>query len=60
MRDYAYVYILASGFKHLYIGVTSMLEQRVADHRSGAYPCSFTQRYNIKHLVYFERYGIFA
>jgi putative endonuclease len=57
MREVAYVYILASGFKHLYIGVTSELEQRVSDHKKGKFPGSFTERYNIHHLVYYERFG---
>jgi putative endonuclease len=57
MIEYGYVYILASGFKHLYIGVTSELEQRIRQHKNGAFSGSFTERYNIKHLVYFERFG---
>jgi putative endonuclease len=55
--EFGYVYILASGFKHLYIGVTSHLEVRVGKHKDGTYPCSFTERYNIKQLVYFERFA---
>jgi putative endonuclease len=57
MDDIAYVYILASGFKHLYIGVTSEIEVRIAGHKNGRYPGSFTERYNIHQLVYYERYG---
>lgn len=57
MQDLAYVYILSSGFKHLYIGVTSELESRIWGHKNGKYPNSFTDRYNIKQLVYFERFG---
>ncbi len=57
MIECGYVYILASGFKRLYIGVTSQLEQRVQQHRNGSFPGSFTDRYNIKDLVYFERFG---
>jgi putative endonuclease len=57
MIEFGYVYILASGFKHLYIGVTSHLEVRVGQHKDGTYPCSFTERYNIKQLVYFERFA---
>jgi len=56
MQEFGYVYILASGFKHLYIGVTSNLEVRVQQHKDGTYPCAFTERYNIKQLVYFERF----
>ncbi len=57
MEKTGYVYILASGFKHLYIGVTSNLERRVAQHKAGTYTAAFTERYNIKQLVYFERFG---
>jgi putative endonuclease len=57
MIEFGYVCILASGFKHLYIGVTSHLELRVGHHKDGTYPCSFTDRYNIKQLVYFERFA---
>ncbi|QMV18796.1 GIY-YIG nuclease family protein [Granulicella sp. 5B5] len=57
MDDVAFVYILSSSFKHLYIGVTSELEIRVKGHKSGRYPGSFTDRYRIDQLVYFERYG---
>ena len=56
MSDQAYVYILASGFKHLYIGVTSNLDHRITQHKDGTHKNSFTDRYNIKHLVYFERF----
>ena len=58
MEEYAYVYILASGFKHLYIGLTTELEKRVWQHKNGAFPGSFTERYNVKNLVYYERYGL--
>jgi putative endonuclease len=57
MPEFGYVYILASGFKHLYIGVTSGLEIRIRQHKDGTYPCAFTERYNIKDLVYFERFA---
>jgi putative endonuclease len=56
MDELAYVYILASGFKHLYIGVTTEIEARVWKHKNGAFPGSFTDRYNIHSLVYFERF----
>jgi putative endonuclease len=57
MDEFAYVYILASSFKHLYIGVTSELMVRIASHKNGRYPNSFTARYKIDRLVYFERFG---
>lgn len=38
----------------LYTGVTSDLVSRVLEHREGKYPNSFTSRYNVKRLVYYE------
>ena len=39
----------------LYIGITSDLIRRVAEHRAGEI-VGFTQRYGLKRLVYFERH----
>ena len=48
------VYIVASGRNGtIYIGVTSDLVQRIAQHRAAQLPGS-TQRYGCKMLVYFE------
>ena len=48
------VYILASKPNGtLYVGVTSDLARRIEAHRSGAVP-GFTERYDVKILVYFE------
>jgi putative endonuclease len=58
MVEQAYVYILASSFQRLYIGITTELEVRVRQHKNGAYPDSFTSRYKIDKLVYFECYGL--
>ena len=57
MPEYAYVYILASKGKRLYIGITTGLEQRVWEHKNKLHPHSFTAKYNINHLVYFERFA---
>ncbi len=51
-----YVYILASVQRVLYIGVTGKLEQRISEHRAHTYPDSFTSRYRVTRLVYFEEY----
>ncbi|NTU98646.1 GIY-YIG nuclease family protein [Candidatus Falkowbacteria bacterium] len=52
-----YTYILASQKNGtLYVGVTSDLLNRVADHKSGRIE-GFTKRYNIKLLVYYEIFG---
>ena len=57
MEDIAYVYILSSTFKHLYIGVTNEIEVRITKHKNKTYPDSFTARYGIDQLVYFERFS---
>jgi putative endonuclease len=54
--DQAYVYILASSFKHLYTGVTARLQQRVSEHKAHLKPKAFTTRYKIDKLVYYESF----
>ena len=50
-----YVYILTNKHKTvLYTGVTSDLIRRVYEHRNHADPKSFTSKYNVDRLVYFE------
>jgi putative endonuclease len=52
-----FVYIVASGRNGtLYIGVTSDLIQRVAQHREGTFD-GFTKKYGCKMLVWFERHS---
>lgn len=50
------VYMMASG-QHgtLYIGVTSNLLNRIAQHRAGEIE-GFTKRYGLKRLVWFEEH----
>ena len=51
-----YVYIMASRpCGAIYIGSTANLRSRVEQHRSGL-PGSHTDRYNIRHLVWFEEH----
>ena len=55
MRTF-YVYIMAGKFRTLYTGVTNNLERRVLEHKRKLVP-SFTSKYNINRLVYFETFG---
>jgi putative endonuclease len=48
-----FVYIVSNNSMTLYTGVTTNLEKRVNDHKSGI-GCAFTQRYHFDRLVYFE------
>jgi putative endonuclease len=52
-RDRYYVYIVANISKTLYTGVTNDLTRRIFEHKRKLLP-SFTSRYNINELVYFE------
>jgi putative endonuclease len=56
--EYACVYIMASSYQVLYVGVTTELEIRVRQHKEGRFPGSFTSRYKVNKLVYFERYPL--
>ena len=50
-----YVYILANRMNTtIYTGVTSNLLRRTAEHRAHLDPNSFTTRYDVVKLVYFE------
>ncbi len=50
-----FVYIITNkNHTVLYTGVTSDLERRIEEHRSGKYKGSFTQKYNCNELVYDE------
>jgi putative endonuclease len=51
------VYIMASGFHGtIYVGVTSNLLQRIAQHREGTLG-GFTAEYGCNRLVWFEMHG---
>lgn len=49
----AYIYILASINRVLYVGSTENVAQRVHDHRAGR-GAVFTKKYRVNRLVYFE------
>jgi putative endonuclease len=55
IRTY-HIYIMSSLSRTLYTGVTNNLERRVFEHKQ-AQPGSFTARYNVNHLVYFEEFS---
>jgi len=49
------VYIMANKYNSvLYTGVTSDLKNRIIEHKEKVHPKSFTSKYNINNLVYFE------
>jgi len=53
----SYVYILTNIRKTmLYVGVTSNLSRRLSEHDEGK-GSLFTSKYNIKYLVYFEKFN---
>src|SRR5690554_5858938 len=50
-----FVYIMSNKNRTtIYIGVTSNLERRILEHKSGV-GSMFTKRYNLHDLIYFER-----
>jgi putative endonuclease len=54
-REYHFwVYILSSRSRNLYVGMTNKLFGRTEQHRDHEHPGSFTARYDIHRLVYFE------
>lgn len=52
-----YVYMMASHRRVLYVGVCRNLDKRVWEHQHDTDPASFTARYRVHKLVYFEQYS---
>ncbi|TDR24571.1 GIY-YIG nuclease family protein [Flavobacterium cheniae] len=53
-----YVYILTNKAKTvLYTGVTNNLKRRLQEHNEKLNPQSFTAKYNLNYLIYYEKYG---
>ncbi|MGB1019449.1 MAG: GIY-YIG nuclease family protein [Chitinophagales bacterium] len=57
MERGGYIYILTNkNNTTLYIGVTSNLHNRVHEHKTKKFRTSFTAKYNLDKLVYFETF----
>lgn len=53
-----YVYIISNKPNGvLYIGETKRLKKRINQHKNKAHPTTFSARYNLDKLVYFEEYN---
>jgi putative endonuclease len=50
-----YIYIMTNRSKNFYVGVTNNIQERVFQHKTGAFE-SFTSRYKLDRLVYWERF----
>jgi putative endonuclease len=50
----AFVYIMSNKSHRIYVGWTSDLLRRVDEHKTKAYPDSFTARYHFDRLVWFD------
>ena len=57
MEKCFYIYIMKCEDKTYYTGVTSNLEQRVAQHKRGYFVGSYTQRRLPVHLVYAHEFS---
>ena len=52
-----FIYIITNKYNTtLYIGVTSNLPKRILEHIEKRFENSFTSRYNLNKLVYFEQF----
>lgn len=52
-----FVYIITNKYQTVvYVGVTSNLPQRILEHKNKKYPTSFSARYDISTLVYYEQF----
>lgn len=57
MNKKGFVYFMSNaGNRVIYIGVTSSLTKRVWEHKTGLYPDSFSSKYKLNKLVYWEEY----
>jgi putative endonuclease len=57
MQKGGYIYIMTNANKTtLYIGVTSNLPKRIHEHKTHIFKNSFSARYNLELLVYYETF----
>ncbi|GEC71675.1 putative endonuclease [Flavobacterium flevense] len=52
-----FVYIITNKYQTVvYVGVTSNLPQRIIEHKNKKHPTSFSARYDVSILVYYEQF----
>ncbi|WP_337992973.1 GIY-YIG nuclease family protein [Flavobacterium sp. KACC 22758] len=52
-----FVYIITNKYQTVvYVGVTSNLPKRILEHKNKKYPKSFSAKYNLDILVYYEQF----
>ncbi|UFH35654.1 GIY-YIG nuclease family protein [Flavobacterium acetivorans] len=52
-----FVYIITNKYQTVvYVGVKSNLPQRIIEHKNKKYPKSFSARYDVNILVYYEQF----
>jgi len=57
MQKGGWVYILTNKYHTvIYTGITSDLVGRILQHKQKEFPASFTARYNVNKLVYYQLY----
>ena len=58
MEKVGFVYIMTNNLRTtLYIGVTSQLRARIYKHKTGFYQNSFSSKYNLFNLVYYQKFS---
>lgn len=59
MLPSAWVYILTNKYHTtFYVGITNNLPTRLWEHRTKQHVRSFTGKYNLTKLIYFESFGV--
>lgn len=57
MMKPGFIYIITNQYQTVvYTGVTSNLPKRILEHKEKKYPNSFSARYNLNILVYYEQF----